>query len=251
MTDVLEQLRSAQPMPRGERLIADAAPHRHNANALWWRLLCKSKIHALPNNIRAHAAPLALARERRRRERAETQARIAWARVDEVEADNAEVRMEELAALREGVGVLVGQNAALRAEVARLREENTKMKRHITTANMVLNIGGRPKMRLVEQARAWKQSFKQAMGQIHAAHKLLVHVLENARVIKAENERLRADLAETVAEAAKNWVRSAPPTREEVERAVDVLLDAWTNKSADAMDSARAALVALTTREGR
>lgn len=89
MHDVLAQLRAAQPMPRGERL-ATWEMRRDIAGPplrKWYRLFTGSRVALamadkrlshLPaaERLRIHAAPLALARERRRRERAEMNAKV-------------------------------------------------------------------------------------------------------------------------------------------------------------------------------
>jgi DNA-binding transcriptional ArsR family regulator len=74
--DVMEQLRAAQPMPRGKRLAGMSAGSR-NKKRLWLSLWIGAEdIPAWLKEIRSYAAPLALARERRRRERAEAEARL-------------------------------------------------------------------------------------------------------------------------------------------------------------------------------
>lgn len=136
MVDVMEQLRAARPMPRGERLAAEVergrspnegyrprvTRHAERTWMKWWRRSYTLNVYR--HDIRAHAAPRALARERRRRERAERIAeerRIAlfqaWA--DE-QATSAVVheRGREIEALR-------SENAALRAEVEALRAGHT------------------------------------------------------------------------------------------------------------------------------
>lgn len=131
MTDVMDQLRGAQPMPRGERL-ATWLEHRSTGTQFIgraWRFLGE---HDLPfgKHIRAHAAPLALARERRRRERAE-----AWL----------DHRMGQLAQAQEDI-------ASLRADVI---EYEAQM--HAARGEAVERL---------EQARHWREQAKAAEAEM-------------------------------------------------------------------------------------
>lgn len=76
MIDVLEQLRSAQPMPRGERLARwwDTAMTTSGEARLWHRLWNTMEHQPLAARIRTYARPLRLARERLREARAERDA---------------------------------------------------------------------------------------------------------------------------------------------------------------------------------
>lgn len=88
MTDVLDQLRAAQPMPRGERLATwwmarhvastllralgwSGVCARYASNRRWSRLGYESSLPSDADGIRRHARPLQLTRERAQRAEAE------------------------------------------------------------------------------------------------------------------------------------------------------------------------------------
>ena len=199
MKDPMEQLRSAQPMPRGERLARNRNVSAPKPHRLIQRCGKQLAMAWFIDDVEAHAAPLALARERRRRERAEQMVRVLRAdlghprwRHDQAESALAEAR----------------------AEVARLRADVIEYEAQMHAAR------GEATERLA-QSRHWREQAK-----------------------AAEAEVLR--------------VRAMAPTREDVERAVDALLEArrraveatprTVHGAFDALSAARDALVALATR---
>jgi hypothetical protein len=115
MTDTLSRLLAVDALPRGERLAMRGWGIDFLGSQSW--RLCRGDVDKArrggPCAVRAYAAPLALARERRRRERAEEKAQhLAWQR-DEWRKERDD---ERAARLRWESDAL-----ALRAEVDRLR----------------------------------------------------------------------------------------------------------------------------------
>ena len=108
MSDPMEALRRAQPMPRGERLARNRNVLAPKPPRLIQRCSQPLAMAWFTDDVETHAAPLALARERRRRERAEAFATLAKAHAAEL------------------IAVLLTMDAALlrlRADVVRLAIE--------------------------------------------------------------------------------------------------------------------------------
>lgn len=136
--DPLAQMRAAQPMPRGERLYAarHATPRKppHRMLGVFDPTRRKELGDAFyADNIRVYAAPLALARERRRRERAERIAeerRVAlfqaWADEQATSAAFHE-RGREIEKLNASAASRQAENRDLRAERDALRAEVARL----------------------------------------------------------------------------------------------------------------------------
>jgi len=259
--DLLAQMRAAQTMPRGERLAShlDTRDPYAARPRLWWRMWHRRehtapREHAWswPDDVRHHAAPLALARERRRRERAE--------------GEVADLRMDLFIAERDGdlaeIERLRAERDTIRAEVARLTPQpitgdtsdgyhtfNELYAHRIALWKSVCRIsGGAWRSRKHSDGSEVPGWFILGLGK-EPGSQCTYHLPDAEWDACAFAETL--DTAPTFdghtsADVLARLDGLQPPTREEVERAVDALLEALL--MCRGLQAARDALVKLATR---